>query len=634
MDPRKSGETEKSAKKVLTERNKAMDLKSGDNPLSEIAKFDPSFCQVDSGSRGNSMSQTRLLSSRVSDFDGDEKNSVAAYDPLTNYLSPRPKFLRYKPSRRREIFFRQQNDGAAEILVSPTPSSEEETGKGKMEDIEGECCEIDEEIEDEGEGDGTVKGLLKFLLTIAGLVLSTLYITSMNTPTPSFEVSRIFRSGFCPILNHTDEFGGSNLVIETLSAKGSNLWDEEVTEATSNMNPEGVGQFIHQEDAKNVGFLEETEMLNGENEYGNLEKVEDPEQVEEVVEKSQAGPGGTMADEMTEGEENEVEFSELIVEDDGNQEKGKENDESIQASKPSILNGFDQDNLLSDILVAVGNEYTPKQEEVFEMEEVGDWEMVESNKGEAESSVREASKSTIWERTANVISSFVEDLEKLKSELVELMHTETESVLKVILGLSVSSAILTCLVLSFQFKKKKVDKKVPTISASVTPSLLQSPVVEAEKIITREPPSPSRSPSTIKPTCVVDKSNHEHIGNVDSFKMLSSSIHSRDEVESSKELYHHEAPTVQFLGEIVVGGMSNSLKNRSGLKNRMIEAEDSSFHASVEQKPVSKNMNSGPEEALSEFSTTSSPSYGSTITKKKAVKKEVSINSKLSFSGL
>lgn len=618
---RKLGESEKIVKKkVLTERNEATDLKFSENPSSEVANVDlkPSSCKEDS--------ETKLL-----------------YDPLTNYLSPRPRFLRYKPSRRREIFRRRVGEENSEIgegflrtvgedslLVSHNSSSEEEQTemqeKEKLEEeSEGKSTAIDEEIEDEDEGDEkrgrTVKELLKVLLVIASLVLCTAYITSRNTPTPSFEVSGAFRSGLCPILNHTGGFG-SSIVVESLNVNGSNFWDEQVTEAaSSNMNSEGVNQFVHHEDESNIGYTEETEILNGENEgkatYGDSDKLGYNE-AEEMAE-------GTIDEEKAEDEENGVEFSELTAEDDDDdQQNGKEfeisnaiaeddedqQDELIVALKPSIVNGLDEDNFLFDILTPAGNENTSQMGAV-EKDEAGDWEIIESNTREAESFMLEVSKITILERITEGISSFVEDLEKLKSELIELMRTETESVLKAVLGLSVSSAILTSLVLSFQYKKKKDDKKDPAISVSVEP-LLQSPVAKAEKVLTRESPS-------IKPTCDVDRSSNEPIRIVDSFKTLSSSIHSRDEVESLKEFYHHEAPTVQFLGEFNVGEISNSLKNRK------IEAEDSNFHVSVEERPVSKNMNSGPEQALSEFSTTSSPSYGSFTTKKKIVKKEVRI---------
>ncbi|XP_038877910.1 uncharacterized protein LOC120070117 isoform X2 [Benincasa hispida] len=596
LDRGKLGEMEKVVKKkVLTERNEAMDPKFTENSSSEIPKVDPkpSSCQVD-------VFQTTL-----------------PYDPLTNYLSPRPRFLRYKPNKRREIFWRIVGEDS--FSVSHTSSSEEEERKMKEEELEVESEGKSNEIDDEGEGDKeeenrgwTVKELLKFLLVVASLILSTLYITSMNSPSPSYEVSGAFRSGSFPILNLTSEFE-SNAVMESIFAEGSNFCDEEVTEAASMRNFEYVSQLNSQEDAEDRGFIEETEILNGEIGGDKTVRVEYTELVEEAREKPLAG--GSITEEMAEGEKNGVEL--LNFEDTGDREKGKESEisnttscetsEEDETAEAPNVNGFDEDKLLSNILT-----------EVDEKEEGGDLEMIESNTGESESFVLEADKITILEGIINNLFSFGEDLEKLKSELVELMHTETESVLKAVLGLTVSSVMLTCLVLSFQHKKKKDDTKVPAISVSVE-ALLQDPVAKAEKVVTKESPS-------IKATFDVHGSKNELIRNVDSFKTLSPSIHSSDERENFKEMYHVEAPTVQFLGEFVFGEINNSLKNESGLKNWMIEVEDSNFPGSIEEKPVSKNMNSGPEQALSEFSaTTSSPSYGSFTTKKKIVKKEVRI---------
>ncbi|KAK9156598.1 hypothetical protein Scep_003172 [Stephania cephalantha] len=89
-------------KKVLSERNDgAEDL------------------DFDGHSVRSSQNSTTPLSSRgfervVDDDDDDDDDvlepSFQPYDPLTNYLSPRPKFLRYNPNRRMEILHRRDGD--------------------------------------------------------------------------------------------------------------------------------------------------------------------------------------------------------------------------------------------------------------------------------------------------------------------------------------------------------------------------------------------------------------------------------------------------------------------------------------------------------------------------------------------
>nr|GLL35144.1 uncharacterized protein LOC109192494 isoform X2 [Ipomoea trifida] len=72
------------------------------------------------GADSNSGRSSLGISSQscASGSNDDEQNSTFVadsssnqYDPLTNYLSPRPKYLRYKPNRRREILLHLENKG-------------------------------------------------------------------------------------------------------------------------------------------------------------------------------------------------------------------------------------------------------------------------------------------------------------------------------------------------------------------------------------------------------------------------------------------------------------------------------------------------------------------------------------------
>nr|GMD37244.1 Protein Ycf2 like [Ipomoea batatas] len=72
------------------------------------------------GTDSNSGRSSLGISSQscASGSNDDEQNSSFVadsssnqYDPLTNYLSPRPKYLRYKPNRRREILLHLENRG-------------------------------------------------------------------------------------------------------------------------------------------------------------------------------------------------------------------------------------------------------------------------------------------------------------------------------------------------------------------------------------------------------------------------------------------------------------------------------------------------------------------------------------------
>ncbi|XP_019198703.1 PREDICTED: uncharacterized protein LOC109192494 isoform X2 [Ipomoea nil] len=86
-------------KNILGERNGA-DSNSGGSKYSGRSSLGVSSQSCASGSNDDEQN-----SSFVADSSSNQ------YDPLTNYLSPRPKYLRYKPNRRREIFLHLENRG-------------------------------------------------------------------------------------------------------------------------------------------------------------------------------------------------------------------------------------------------------------------------------------------------------------------------------------------------------------------------------------------------------------------------------------------------------------------------------------------------------------------------------------------
>ncbi|XP_027126060.2 uncharacterized protein [Coffea arabica] len=144
-------------------------------------------------------------------YDGEVNNcfadsSVRPYDPLTNYLSPRPKFLRYKPNRRREILqrsgiFSSRNQKIVdeqkfsecdqeELLDSSPQEGSSQIMMIKAEDNHHDGQDADGDEDEENEEDEVpncwcLKGLAKFLVLLVVIGLSTSYISSMNNPRPS-----------------------------------------------------------------------------------------------------------------------------------------------------------------------------------------------------------------------------------------------------------------------------------------------------------------------------------------------------------------------------------------------------------------------------------------------------------------
>ncbi|KAI3727269.1 hypothetical protein L1987_67081 [Smallanthus sonchifolius] len=84
----------------------------------------------------------------VFDSDGDVKEDFVGkpYDPVLNYLSPRPKFLRYNPNRRRTILDLQENDEDRVMVSDCIPSSGLESGLGSS--VTSDSCSQQESVEE------------------------------------------------------------------------------------------------------------------------------------------------------------------------------------------------------------------------------------------------------------------------------------------------------------------------------------------------------------------------------------------------------------------------------------------------------------------------------------------------------
>ncbi|CAH1422674.1 unnamed protein product [Lactuca virosa] len=125
------------------------------------------------------------------------------YDPVNNYLSPRPKFLRYNPNRRRMVSVLHGNEesvrssnsfeapgmelGADSYGFVDSCSQKEEQTLDLINN-EGECEEEEEEEEEIEFGDDerfwNLKGFLKFIAVVIAVIYTTQAICSMDSPTP------------------------------------------------------------------------------------------------------------------------------------------------------------------------------------------------------------------------------------------------------------------------------------------------------------------------------------------------------------------------------------------------------------------------------------------------------------------
>ncbi|KAK6914811.1 hypothetical protein RJ641_019928 [Dillenia turbinata] len=201
-------------KNVLAERNE--NLENPENPESNFSKTHiqkpPILDAANPLSPCNSFSDGSLskhgfpspkMLDEAQDSDSRDQSSSKPYDPLTNYLSPRPKFLRYNPNRRREIFLRrvqeinESKDGLDSVRSSSVSLSHdvdhEDDDVEEDEETERKCLRLNE--------------VLKCFLLLAVVVISAFCIVHMSSPeisSTSLETMWGFGDWYIKMQNHTD----------------------------------------------------------------------------------------------------------------------------------------------------------------------------------------------------------------------------------------------------------------------------------------------------------------------------------------------------------------------------------------------------------------------------------------------
>ncbi|XP_012856673.1 PREDICTED: histone-lysine N-methyltransferase SETD1B-like [Erythranthe guttata] len=209
-----------SRKKVLSERN---DSDSEDH-------VEKSYFVMSSNSLA-SRSSSRIV---ISSYDHASSEPDKGYDPQRNYLSPRPKYLRFNPNRRHEIFNRLEKQDLDSSFESKEASDEVESASSveevkdsslsspakenflKMKNEENLEEEEEEEEEEEIKERGwCFKGVVKLAFTLVACFLSTSYICSMNSlstmPTQSAALWRNLTESYPTIKKETFELIGMEM---------------------------------------------------------------------------------------------------------------------------------------------------------------------------------------------------------------------------------------------------------------------------------------------------------------------------------------------------------------------------------------------------------------------------------------
>ncbi|KAI3416952.1 uncharacterized protein J3R85_014944 [Psidium guajava] len=536
--------------KALTERN-GSDHPVGNIPLSYSEPVKASPC-----TSGSNIS----LSSSV---DGLGKESLLPYGPYTNYLSPRPRFLRYKPDRQREMALRleKEKEVGKGKEGSSSGGSPNETGNVNGEGagsvsscdilkLEGEedhgdsDDEVEEEEEEEEEQRSSIcQELLKTLLLLVVLVFpASSYMSDMNSaPSISSQVG-VSEDGYRRIENFTYEETALYGRALRLGC-GSNLMNQA------------------RESENEVGFL-----------VKNVDSIDELEDQEEVVE---FGLGGAIENEEGLAEVDMGEEPELSSEESSHIDRGiaKPDEVSDQLTEGFELQRSENaENLAFEIPTALDMRANPPLEpETRTSLQIE----VEKQRGRADEE--------------NGVNFPILNPEAELNNEVPMVRIGNELSYNAIIGFLTVSLAISAAFLFRLFLKGKKNPANPVCSSPLKKQMCPEPVAEAKH----------------EPQFQMKEQNCAETLVPNSIK-VPSPIHAPE--EASAQSNQSQVPKIELLGEFVVGELSSSCRSRE-MKSKMIgKVEESTNSVSTDKSGIKVNVT---QPAFSELSSMDSPSHGS-----------------------
>ncbi|XP_015070852.1 uncharacterized protein LOC107015176 [Solanum pennellii] len=588
-------------KKILAERNE----------LSTTCESLPHKAS-NVGSKTNSLNSTSHRSgnlpistySYASESDNDQENnsvvdsSYKPYDPLTNDLGPRPKYLRYQPNRRRGTFLdpKKSDEDQGSLQQTQDPSNLPEISNLELENdedvVEDSVEDDEEEMEEDVDREWSLKGVFKVLLLLAVFFLSGSNLSTMDSAVSS-DSGAVIRKNIFEAVFH--EIYGSD------------------------------SAYVDQPEYSQSGFLELCQRETN-NELKAVEFVEDTLELLEVgsaemEETTQPQEEGVSADVDINQDNTEVEVTHSVVHGDAEEETmstGADEVTIFNEVDEAEVDGFDEqlqrdqvdknDPELENLEVLLDDISSSK----FELAEVdNNIEQLEKTSQEqtGEVEIQETVPEGAEEIETEVeISNFDSEIESENAEVKEIGLSNAV----IVVGVSAASALLAmAMAIIYVTRKPNASIQTPQAEifnssaiASVEGELLENKNETSVKVSSLQEPlnNPSENRSN---------SHLERIPAIESITQASSLC--GPTTEASKEISHFSAPKIELLGEMMVGEVNSSLRS-CVRKNNMIEAEGSNIN-------ISKGVVLPP--AQPSVVETDSPSYGSFTTEKKILKKKV-----------
>ncbi|KAG5619206.1 hypothetical protein H5410_019030 [Solanum commersonii] len=559
------------------------------------------------GSKTSSLNSTSHCSGKLpiasysyaSESENDQENnsvvdsSYKPYDPLTNDLGPRPKYLRYQPNRRRGTFLDpQKSDNQGSLQQTQDPSNlpekynlEPENDEDLVDSVEDD----EEEVEEDVDREWSLKGVSKILLLSVVFFLSGSNLSSMDSVVSS----------------------GSGVVIR------KNIFEAVFYEIYGSESA-----YVDQPEYFQSGFLELSQRETND-ELMAVEIVEDTVELLEVgsaeMEETTEPQEGLSADIDIDQDNTEVEVTHRV-------EHGDEEEEttSTAADEVTISNevdeekvgGFDEQRQRDQVL----EKNDPEQENLevllddissskFELAEVdNNVEQVEKTSQEQTGEVEIPETVPEGAEEIDIALEIINLDTEIESENAEVKENGLRNAV-IVVGVSAASALLVAsMAIIYVTRKPNASIETPQAEilnnsaiASVEGELLEKKTETVSSL--QEPlnhPSENRRNSHLESTPAIGSSTQ------------ASSLYGPTK-EASKEISHFSAPKIELLGEMMVGEVSSSLRS-CVRKNNMIEAEGSNTN-------LSKGVVLPP--AQPSVVETDSPSYESFTAEKKMLKKKV-----------
>ncbi|XP_015162256.1 uncharacterized protein [Solanum tuberosum] len=574
-------------KKILAERNE----------LSTTCESLPHKAS-NVGSKTSSLNSTSHRSGKLpiasysyaSESENDQENnsvvdsSYKPYDPLTNDLGPRPKYLRYQPNRRRGTFLNpQKSDNQGSLQQTQDPSNlpekynlEPENDEDLVDSVEDD----EEEVEEDVDREWSLKGVFKILLLSVVFFLSGSNLSSMDSVVSS----------------------GSGVVIR------KNIFEAVFYEIYGSESA-----YVDQPEYFQSGFLELSQRETND-ELKAVEIVEDTVELLEVgsaeMEETTEPQEGLSADiDIDIDQDNtEVEVTHSVVHGDEEEETMSTAADEVTISNEvdeEEVGGFDEQQLQENLEILLDDISSSK----FELAEVDN--NVEQVEKTSQEQTGEVEIPEIVPEGAEVIETELE-ISNLDTE-IESENAEVKEIglSNAVIVVGASALLVASMAIIYVTRKPNASIETPqavilnnSAIASVEGELLENKTETSVKVSSLQ--EPLNDPSENR-----RNSHLERIPGIGSITQASSLCGLTK--EASKEISHLSAPKIELLGEMMVGEVSSSLRS-CVRKNNMIEAEGSNTN-------LSKGVVLPP--AQPSVVETDSPSYGSFTAEKKILKKKV-----------